>query len=131
MMMLSETHSRATEGALRDEIGRVEALLIAGKVGSIRQQTTGRVVGKAVVRAMEAAISFLRAPQQAVSLLTLRSSVRVARRLERLASRARRRRAADRADGDGATLPGEGRVRDAPAATDARPRAQRVGMTTA
>ncbi len=86
-MMVSETPSRPTEGALRDEIGRVEAILVAG-TGSVCQQTTGRVVGKAVVRAMEAAISFLRAPQQAVSLLTLRSSVRVARRVERLASRA-------------------------------------------
>ena len=86
-MVSSEAHSGAVEGGLRDEIGRVEAL-VAGEVGSIRQQTTGRVVGKAVVRAMEAAISFLRAPQQTVSLLTLRSSVRVARRVERLASRA-------------------------------------------
>jgi hypothetical protein len=88
MMMVSETSSRPTEGALRDEIGRVEAILVAGTAGSVCQQTTGRVVGKAVVRAMDAAISFLRAPQQAVSLLTLRSSVRVARRVERLASRA-------------------------------------------
>jgi hypothetical protein len=87
MMMVSETSSRPTEGALRDEIGRVEAILVAG-TGSVCPQTTGRVVGKAVVRAMEAAIAFLRAPQRAVSLLTLRSSVRVARRVERLASRA-------------------------------------------
>jgi hypothetical protein len=88
MMMLSEAHSRTAEGELRDEIGRVEAFLVAGEVGSIGQETTGRVVGKAVVRAMAAAISFLRAPQQTVSLLTLRSSVRVARRVARLASRA-------------------------------------------